>query len=315
MKTAPSPISGSEALCEPQAFWSTDAASYPGVRHPSLSRQQGATGPYNPAPSGRPGFSLIELLVVIAVIAILAAMLMPALTVSKSKAQSVSCLNNLKQLQAAWLSYTGENADSLPNNKWRTVNWDADCPSGAQRSDDAWVLGDARFDTTTWNLQHGSLFPYIGATGSYHCPTDQSMTLRWDMAPQWSDQRKRSYSMSYYMNGSEHKRERKTKLCQILNTARVFVFLDEHETSIDDGVFFVHVPEDAGEQAEGPHWMDLPADRHNLGCNFSYADGHVRPLSWRWPKRWSDPSNHATDVANELDKNDLRRLQEGIPTL
>ncbi|MGH7968173.1 MAG: type II secretion system protein, partial [Limisphaerales bacterium] len=61
-------------------------------------------------------FSLIELLVVIGIIVVLAGMLLPALSQSKSKAQALTCGNNLKQLTVAWVLYSDDNADLLVNN-------------------------------------------------------------------------------------------------------------------------------------------------------------------------------------------------------
>jgi len=92
------------------------------------------------------------------------------------------------------------------------------------------------------------------------------------------------------------------------NPTKVFVFIDEHADSIDDGHFLTWPKPD-------DRWVNLPAGRHNQSGTLSFADGHVEQWKWRWPKRFNKKQSYWKRAENEADLADLRCLQESITQL
>lgn len=81
--------------------------------------------------------------------------------------------------------------------------------------------------------------------------------------------------------------------------AQTFVFIDENDASIDDGLFQI-------DRSPGASWGSIPSDRHSQGCNISFADGRVEYWKWKSPKAYNG-WGQGTGSAGDLE--DLRRLQ------
>jgi prepilin-type N-terminal cleavage/methylation domain-containing protein/prepilin-type processing-associated H-X9-DG protein len=244
-------------------------------------------------------FTLVEMLVTIAVIGILTSLLLPVVSKAKGKANAVACLNNLKQLQTCWLMYVHDHNDFVPPNR-SVLN------GGVWRSTpDSWI-GDssARHDTDTTNIENGLLFKfdYNRSFATYRCPSDKSQVLD-PAGANLGMPRTRSYSMSGCWGGRTNEVQNTIdQLGAAQNPAQLFVFIDEHEDSIDDAHFLTWPNPD-------PRWVNMPSGRHDQSGNLSFADGHAERWKWRWPKNFSDRGSYWKAAVNELDLQDLRQLQ------
>jgi prepilin-type processing-associated H-X9-DG protein/prepilin-type N-terminal cleavage/methylation domain-containing protein len=228
-------------------------------------------------------FTLVELLVVIAIIAILVALLIPAVHEAKQRAWTTQCMSNLRQMAFGWQMYAVDHQERLTPNNPGQMDWF-----------EHWVRGwfDAESftpDNTNRALLTSSyLWPYLWNSEIWRCPGDKSTTT----VPETGETLRRVRSVSinnwlgtdYIWNSQAGGRDFRNihKTTDIVSPfpADTYVFLDERSDSINDGYFVVTMNEQGG----GGKIVDFPGSYHQSGANFVFADGHSQFKKWRDPR-------------------------------
>lgn len=275
------------------------------------------------------GFTLIELLVVIAIIAVLAAILLPALAAAKYRAMTATCLNNLKQLDTAWLMYADDSDDLLVNlntyftdkNGATTVTkvpwgapWRTDISNGQlspapdKMTQDGWVAGIQQGYRKPTPAIDGPLFQYAPNPNIIHCPADKHDLLKFTKTtggPFCFD----SYSGSQYLNGEGHAGNCQFKRADIKHPVDRWIWIESSDRRGENvGSWEMNITGTQASGFAGSSFLvadDAPAVFHVASADFNFCDGHVESHRWANPGAVASFANGTSVPATALSKDAL----------
>ena len=266
------------------------------------------------------GFTLIELLVVIAIIALLLAILLPALNVVKQQAAAVVCMANLNGLSKAWYLYADDhdgkivgafvNYNAYPYNSW------VERPSPA----------NAGIEEKERVIMAGALFPYIEVTEAYHCPSDRRI-----LKPRVSDNTGyggyRSYSIVAGLKGvgdisdgwAGWDLHAHLSIYEIKSPGNKYVFVEEADgRGVNMGAWVLDPRPDSMSGFSNPpdgRWVDRMKIWHNGRSTLGFCDGHAERITWK-DKSTFDMSENQTFYQNVYatdSGDDLRYMVRNYP--
>lgn len=227
-------------------------------------------------------FTLIELLVVIAVIAILIAILLPALRGARESGKATLCLANQRSLSQCVVTYANDFKEAIVSSwtdtsyiPWSWVDWPKN-PNGT-------FLTTAQLNAATnvephiRGVRDGKLFPYAQHPRVYHCPSDKRDIYRTNRGANlaWV-----TYSMPNFMSGDDQwerdlggEPRSAKRLSQLARPSDYFTFLEEADPrGLNMGSWVMWL--------DHPQWIDPLTVWHGNTGTLGFADGHAAIRKW-----------------------------------